>query len=295
VVDFYESRYGNVRLWLSGVDTARGNTLVIHEPSAGRNYTVQDRGEVLLRCTLQILFDQMIDDIDPLDRYRQFYALATDGKPHVLTHPIEGSFLARVENVNQAIDQNGVIGCSAVFVQVESSAAILQAGASTVPATGSNAVAASAASLDLALAEIESSSNSSAVATATADAWTSDPTVTSREVVTQSAALTNDLYAESATFDDSLESWEAQRATLLLLGNLYQATDSVLSDTSQTFSLKLGSAVALRLLVASIYGADEADSRYSQVLILNDIADPSSLSAGVELLMPAVDTRSRNA
>lgn len=295
MVDFYESRYGNVRLWLSAVDTSRGNSLVIHEPSAGRNYTVQDRGEVLLRCTLQILFDQMIDDIDPLDRYRQFYALATDGKPHVLTHPIEGSFLARVEGVSQSIDQSGVISCSAVFVQVETSAAILQAGAATVPATGSNAVAAAAESRIEALAAIETSSDTNAQAVTATDSWASDPSVTSRDVLTQSAALSDSIYAESTSLDDSLDQWEAQRSTLLLLGTLYQATDSALSDTTQTFALRLGNEAALRSLVSSIYGADEADSRYLQVMMLNDIADPLTLSAGVELLMPAVNTRSRNA
>lgn len=294
MVDFYESRFGNVRLWLSGADTQRGNTLVIHEPSAGKNYTVQDRGEVLLRCTLQILFDQMMDEIEPLDRYRQFYALATDGKAHVLTHPIEGSFLARVEAVSQTIDQSGVISCSAVFVQVETSASILQAGAATVPATGSNAVAAAAESRTSALEAIEQSSATSATAVSVTDAWASDPNVTSREVITQSAAVGDSIYAESKTFDDDLESWEAQRSTLLLLGNVYQATDSILSETSQTFALKLGDSIALRLLVASVYGADESDGRYAQVLMLNDISDPATIPAGIELLMPALETRSRN-
>lgn len=286
MADFYRSSFGDLPLWISRIYTDKSRSQVIHELSAGDDYVVQDRGQAPLKSRVTILFDWMNgDDLAPLDRLRKFTALVDD-KPRMFTHPVEGTFLARVGAWNYDVDASGVISGEAELIRVGDVAAVSPAGAGGIPAAGDGAVAAAADALDLELEGIGQPSVLPQQAAAAVDGWAAQGTPNPRDVLTQTGSLTQRLGDQAAGFESDLNDWAAFKATLLLAESVRAAAESATADTASTFVVKIGSTIALRALIASIYGADEADRRYEQAMQLNDIANPAWIEPGTELVLP---------
>lgn len=293
--DFYKSSFGDLRLWLSTVTTDKSRTLVVHEMSAGDDYVVQDRGRAPLKSTFSVLFDLMAgDDIEPLDRARRLSALV-DGKPRLLSHPIEGTYLARVGPFNIDIDENGVITANVEFIAVAESIAVAPAGAGGIPAAGAGAVAQAADAYILELEGIGESGSLGTDAAAAADSWAAAADPNPRDVLAQTGSLTEDLGTQADDLDDDLAKWQAFKQTVLLSDAVRAAAEASTSDTTSTFVLKVGSTVALRALLAGVYGADECDVQYARALLLNDISNPAWLELGTELVLPMPTTPARSA
>ena len=290
--EFYDSKFGGERLWISSIETDKGRSLVIHEPSAGSNYTTQDRGPNLGRVTATILFDDFpTDDRDPLTRWRALAALV-DGKPHLFSHPNAGSFMALAENVTELGDSNSVLTCQATFVPVTDVATVTTIAVASQASAGGNGVASASDAYAAALADVGGSGVGGSAA-GVVDGWQASADTSPRQVMGDTARVTADLYDEAAQYDDDLAQWEAQRATLLLADAVRVAADAQLAESATTFAVRLSDQTALRALVAAVYGASEADERYVQVLALNDVQNPAAMPAGTELLMPMVATQRR--
>lgn len=286
MADFYRSSFGDLPLWISRIYTDKSRSQVIHELSAGDDYVVQDRGQAPLKSRVTILFDWMNgDDLAPLDRLRKFTALVDD-KPRLFTHPVEGTFPARVGSWNYDVDSNGVISGEAELIRVGDVVAVSPAGAGSLPAAGGGAVAAAADALDIELEGIGQPSVLPAQAAAAVDGWAAQGTPNPRDVLAQTGSLTEQLGTQAAGFEADLSDWAAFKSTILLAEAVRAAAESATADTASTFVVKIGSTIALRALVASIYGADEADRRYEQAMQLNDIANPAWIEPGTELVLP---------
>lgn len=292
---YYKASFGGLRLWMSKISTDKSRTQVVHDPSAGDQHTVQDRGRVALRTTATLLFDYMIgDNLEPIDRLQTFKSLIDD-KSRMLTHPIEGSFQARVGAFNYDIDENGVISAEVGFTAVSDIQPVSLAGAGGIPASGDGAVQAAADTLTAELAAIGQTSTLPQEAAEASDAWNAADDINPRDVLAQTGSLTSQLGTLATAFQDSADTWAAFKATVLLSDAVLAAALAVTADTSQTFSLLVGTTIALRALVASIYGADEADQRYQQAMALNDIPSPAWLEPGTQLTLPTPTARARAA
>lgn len=291
---FYESSFGGLRLFLSRISTDRSRTQVVHELSSGSEHVVQDRGAVILRARCTVMFDRMRDDnIAPLDRCRRLQALVDD-KPRMFSHPTSGSYLARIGPFTEDIDVNGVITAELEVVQVAAIEAVAPAGAGTIPATGEGAVTAAADTLTAELEGLGLDSPLPDDAKTAVASWNAGETVNTREVLTQVGSLTSQLGTQADSFDSDIGFWPAFKATVMLSEAVRAAADSATSDTAQTFVIRIASPVALRAVLASTYGAEEADSRYDQALALNDIASPAWLEPGTELVLPQIVAQARS-
>jgi hypothetical protein len=94
---YFVASFGGVRLWCSRVATTNGRKLVIHDPARGDDHPLQDRGlePRVTSCTL--LFDEMDGEIStPRERFDRFAALVEEGEASGVSHPLRGSYLARV-------------------------------------------------------------------------------------------------------------------------------------------------------------------------------------------------------
>lgn len=286
--DFYETRFGTLRIWCSEVSTTAGNALAIHEPTVGNNYVVQRRGKVVQRATAELLFDDIYSDpMDPQERLNQFKALAAAPRAYIFAHPIEGSYLARVESFEHRVDSKGVISGTATFIPSADVDAVLPAGGIAIPPTGASAVASAAAEHNEALAAAGLSNTLGAKAEAAAEAWATT-TTTPREVLATTSTLTSDIGDAAATYDDDLELWEAQRTAYLLADSVRLAADAATADSAATFAIKLGTAQSLRPLLANIFGADVAEGMYYTAMGLNDLDNPATIPAGSELILPVL-------
>lgn len=295
MADFYKSSWGDLRLWISRLSTDKSRSQVVHELSEGDDYVVQDRGRAPLRSRATILFDWMNgDDLAPIDRLRKFSA-TVDADARFLSHPIEGTFLARVGEWKYDIDENGVITGEAEFLAVSETIAVASAGAGTIPASGDGAVADAAAALDAELADVGQSSSLPTDCADAADSWAAAADPNPREILTQTGSLTEALGDQAATCEDDIELWPVYAATVLLADTVRAAAEAATADSAQSFVMKIGSSVALRALLASVFGASEAEVYYERAMLLNDIANPAWLEMGSELVLPLPPTPPRSA
>lgn len=294
MAEFYEGSFGDLRLWISKISTDKSRTQVIHEPSIGDDHVVQDRGRVPLISKVTLLFDRMIgDDLEPIDRLRAFSALVDD-KSRQFRHPIEGSFTARIRDFNYDIDGDGVISGSVDVVAVSDVEPVTPAGPGGIPASGEGAVQQAAADVDNELMEIGMSSPVPSAAAATVDAWAASDDPNPRQILADLGSITEQLGDLSSKLSPSLDMWEAYKNVVILADAVRSAAAVAMVETSNTFTVRIGSPIALRSLVASIYGADEADLRYSQAIKLNDIPNPAWLEPGTELQLPTPASKPRN-
>lgn len=287
MAEFYKSNFGDLRLWLSRISTDKSRSQVVHELSSGDDYVVQDRGRAPLKARCTVLFDWMNgDDTEPIDRLRKLSALVDD-KPRLLSHPIEGTFLARVGPFNYDIDEHGVITADVEFTRVADTIAVVPAGAGGIPAAGQGAVAQASAAFiaDILAIGVESSLGTDAAAAA--DSWAASDNPNPREVLAQTGSLTDQLGDQADEIDDDLAKWQAFKSTVLLADAVRSAAEAATADTASTIIVKVSSTIALRALLASVFGADEVDAQYPRALLLNDIANPAWLELGSELVLPA--------
>lgn len=148
----YEASWGDIRIWLSSLEWEGGNSLVIHEQSSGSEYPVQLRGRKLATSTIEIVFDDFSgEDVVGLQALRVLEA--TTDERRVFTHPVLGSFYARMGKFCPMIDENSVIKASCEIVPDVVVDPISPTGAGTTILSGEMAVAQAAGNLEKKLAD----------------------------------------------------------------------------------------------------------------------------------------------
>lgn len=283
---FYQSSWGDLRLWISEISTIGGRDKVVHDLSTGDVHPIQDRGGQNKVARVTILFDWMDgDSIAPLDRLRLFLA-QIDDKARPFRHPILGTYLARIGDFNHKVDGQGVISGEAEILPAAAIAPFAAPGSNGIPAAGAGAVDDAADAADIEFNEVDASSPLPAAAKQAVSDWTSAADPNPRAVLAQTGSLTAQLGELADTFSESLDTWQAYKATILLSDAVRSAAETTTSQASSTFVAKIAARIALRAYLAGIYGADEVDLRYTQAMALNDIANPASLDPGVELVLP---------
>jgi hypothetical protein len=285
--NMYLSSFGGLRLWLSRISTDRGRSIVEHAPSAGDDYTIQDRGQNLIRARASALFEWMDgDDLSPVQRIRALLAMVDD-KARMFSHPIEGSYLARVGPFSYDVDAStGAITAELEFVPVADVQAVSPVGGGSIAATGAGAVSMAAEALAFELEDVGITSDVPAQASAAADSWASSDPVNPRDVLAKTGSLTSQLGDQADDLDDDLDMWTAYKATVILSETVRAAAEAATADTAQTFVVRVGTAIALRALLQGVYSAEEADLRYQQAMALNDIVSPAWIEPGTELQLP---------
>lgn len=283
---FYKSSFGGLRLWISRISTDKSRTQIKHELSAGDQFVVQDRGRSLLTARVTVLCDYMDgDDLSPIDRIRKLSSLVDD-QPRVFSHPIEGSFLARVGPFTYEIDDKSVITAEVEFTSVDDVVAVAPVTAGTLLGPGAGAVEAAADAMTAELADIGLTSSSPAAAIAAANSWADTDLINPKDVLAKEGSLTQQLGAEADGYDGDMGMWSAFKSTVLLAETVRMAASAATADAPATFFLRTGTPMALRALLTSVYPADQAAERYDQVMSINDILSPAMLDVGSELEMP---------
>lgn len=291
----YEAMFGGIRLWASRISTVNGRKLVVHSPSSGDDHPLQDRGlEVrTASCTLQ--FHEM--DGEPMtgrERFDRFCEIVELGEPQMFTHPLRGSYLARVGRFDHDLDEDSNLTAEVEFVPEDRIPAVTVALAGTSAAAGEDAVAGAGAAANEELEQLGISTPVTAEATAAVEAW-QDPDTSARRVFVDVAQLTEKINSEIERLElaSSLSHWQAYRAMLLLADALVAAGRASTSDVARIMTVKTARPIALISLLASVYGAREAHPRRPQAMALNDIPTPAWIEAGTELRLPQLGTQPR--
>lgn len=294
---FYRSSFGSVRLFISVLSTSRPRTLVVHESARGDKHVVQDRGAGIVTVQTTLLFDYMDGDtLTPKDRVEEFRALC-DGTARVFTHPTSGSFSALPGQFTEGLDAHGNITAEVEFTADGPVTDALPPGAASIPASGEGLVDAAADAFSAELDEIGEDDldiiGLGDDSKTTADAWVANPNVSQREVAAQGGAL-NERAKKGMSKYVTLDNWQMFKSTVILADSIKTAADQATLDSLFTVSMVTASSEPLRALVAKVYGADQVDRRYQQIMDINDIATPGLLDVGTKLQLPGFPTKDRH-
>lgn len=283
--DLYESSFGGVRLWMTALQTPIGRNVVIHAPTSGDEYGADDRGRQHGVSTVTLVFDYELSDEPPRDRYARLMA-QVDGEPRIFVHPLLPTVpRARMGEMTLTINEQDHVEVEAQIIPVGNIDRMPSLTASSLAAAGAAraTVAANAAAAEY--ARIERDPAAIEAAKARAEEWGAGD-ATARDVITGLGETSSNLGAEAEALDDDIELWPAFLATVALGDAIRTAAQSALTDGGKRFALRVGESIGLRVLMAKIYGAENANEAYDLAMLENDIADPSSLPPGLSLSLP---------
>lgn len=298
ITDFYDTTWGIVRLFCSSISTENSRKQVVHELATGDVHPVSDRGMAVRRTRCSLLFDEMPGEPrSAFDRFLEFKAQVDRGDDAIFTHPIDGSYLAKVGEFSYVIDEDSnIVDASAEFISNDEIIAVRPAAVGTAAATGVDDVAARADELTANLDAKGLTSDVPELAKTTVDAWTSGDSVPTRDVVNETAELIEKIgsFIEDNGLEDDLELWDVYVSTILLGDSIRAAALAATSDAPSIFVMRVALPTSVLALVLRVYPASEAEDRERQVRELNDLRTPSGLiSAGSDVIMPSRSSATR--
>jgi hypothetical protein len=285
---FFDTAWGPIRLYCSELRTTGGRSIVTHKPSSGNVYETQDRGREQQNTEADLLFDQMEGEtLSGLERFRIFERAVELGETHVFTHPMKGSYRAKVGRFDHVL-KDGSITASVEFVPEGRIPAVTIASRGTSVIAGADAIAGAANQVQLELQRVGMVSAVLDVARAAADAW-QDVNVTARRVLVDVGQLQDSIRDEidQLGLGDSLALWQAYRSMLLLADAVVNTGRLATAELERIITVRTGREISLRALLASIFGARDVDHYYELTLSLNDIRTPGWVPIGTLLRLPA--------
>jgi hypothetical protein len=290
--------WGRLTLWCAAVSTTRPRRLVVHQMTGGDDHPVDDRGLSELRTRVSVLFDEFEGEATtPLSRFRELEAAHELGTEAMFTHPIRGSFLAKIGDFSYDLvgDYGTPQNVSVEFVPVDTLETVKPAGFGTSGSVGEGAVSAAADELDAAFdaAGIALDEPPTDIGRAAAENWIAGDTVPTRQVIVDTADISARLgvLIDEQGLEDDLALWDVYYATIMFGNATRNAAIAATSEVPAVFTLRVRQVVAILPLMAKIYGGAEAEDRARQVEEMNDIKTPGWFGPG-DLLLPVKTARS---
>lgn len=296
---YYAAAWGPILLWVANVETDNSRSLVIHEPSRGDTPVVQDRGLATRVSRMMLLFEHDMpgEDKSPIRRFREFKEMVDAGEARLFTHPIDGSYRARVRDFRYTIDSETQTARAEVeFIPDEEVRPVSPTGPLTSGVAGEGAVTAAADAVDAAFAAVELETDITDQARAVVEGWSAaGDELGVRQVLADVADLSARYGAEinRLRLEHDLALFEAYR-TMIMLGEATRVAGiAATSETSSTFTLRIDRRISLLALMAQIYGGANASDAARQALNLNDIRTPGWLEIGQILVLPQTGAQPR--
>jgi hypothetical protein len=145
--------WGDIQLFADTIDWEGGNTQVIHNRASGDEHPVQPRGEQIKTTTAQLLFDDFEGAQETgIQAFRRFQATIKERR--IFTHPMIGSYYARIGSFRPTMDANSVIRASCEIIPDGQVQVVSPAGIGTSSMTGETSVTAAADRVASAQAEL---------------------------------------------------------------------------------------------------------------------------------------------
>lgn len=291
---WFTALFGGIPILISEIETKSGRDIAVQSPSRGDQHTLQDRGRKLLDSHVTVLFiDQ--PGLDPyLDRFDAFRAAALSGGAAVFSHPILGSYRARISDFDfKASADAGQVDVSCTILGEDEPQLVFPINAGVSSGAGLEAVTVAAGATDTALAALTPPLTTPITATAIAAATTWDQTepelLDSQTVFSAYATLLSNINTavEVLELTTDLSRWSAYRAFIGLAFELKRAAQAVTSDAANLITVFVPTPIPMLALCARIYGAALAQDRADACTKLNRVRTPGRIPAGTTLKMPA--------
>lgn len=285
------AKYGDLPLLVSQFSDVGGRDWVTQSPSRGDDHQLQERGRRQRRTTCELIFcDQEGQRGDYLERWLAFKAAAESTTPALFRHPLEGSYVAVVVDLQGSVSlPERAVRASCTFVAAAEPAPRAQpTGAGVTVQAGPEAVDVAAARATAELDQVGVASSAPAACRSAAGRWASDEAPVARSIAVEAASLAAALDDLAAALLTSLGRWQAYRSVLLLRAEVLRAADAATTSAGTVYRYTVQVAEPLRSLIARLYGAAAALELTAQVARDNGLRSPGWVAAGTVLTLPVV-------
>lgn len=288
---FMPASFGGVEMLIASLSGDTGVDWAVTSPHRGDTHTIQNQGRKIRRARCEILFIDQPSLPDPyLDRYLAFEAMGNAGTPQIFVHPIHGSYLAVIEDLNHDVNADeATVRCQCVFLAVDEPVAVQNVGAGVAAMAGPEEVGVRAEAADAELAALGASSTVPASCLAQAEQWADGTSADAAQVLLEVASLTSQIDTLIDTLDllTDYSRWAAYQSLILLRWSIVRAAQASTSEASRVVDYRVRVATPLRSLCARLYGARLAEERAAEVVQINGIRVPGLIAAGVVLKVPS--------
>lgn len=289
--------WGGIRLWAQMGDVDASRSLVPHELAQGDDHPLHDPGLGAKPIRMTLLFDEFPgEELSGEDRLKRILEQHRGGKAHMLAHPIEGNFLAKIGPFQYRQDEDSNYTADVTFYPDDDDVAVSPAGAGVPAIAGETIVSTAADDLDELLADLEPSDLSddgAAITDASRDAvesWSVSEEVPTRQIMADVAAITNSIASliNDHGLEDDFALFDVWLGAIMLGEAVRAAATAATAEVAHVFTVRLQEPTVLLALCAQIYGGRLAETRERQVRELNDLRSTAWVGPG-ELVMPIRD------
>lgn len=234
--------------------------------------------------------------LNHVERFELFYQAAATQVPLDFVHPLTGTYRALVEDLDISVDasEDDAVEVDCTFVEDSTSPAVFDISGRPVRA-GVAQVEVEAELLNAQLAEVGLVSTVGDDAASTVSGWESNTLITARQVNLELQSLSSSIAdaVDELELTTQLDRYPVWRSMQRLHYEVRRAAEAFRQTQPTIFEFVVQSAIPLRVLAGDMYGAEQAESRYQEMLRLNDIDDPSLLAIGMRLRANAPDSQPR--
>jgi hypothetical protein len=291
---YFDASYGGIALLVASLRSSSGRDIVIQSPSHGDKHTLEDRGRKELSTSLAILFCDEVGQDAYLDRFDRFRKIVLDGDAQIFSHPILGSYRARIGDFdfNANADELCVDVQCTVLAEDEPQT-LFAAGGGVTGEAGFDVVNVASKNANAQLAAVGLSTPTPAACLTAVTSWSAATNLDSNAVIADVARLTAVIAAdvEDLELATELARWQAYQAMLVLSFQLGEAAKAITQASAQMFDLIVTRRQPVLAICARIYGAALALDRREQVVAINRLRTPGLVPAGTRLKMPSEGAR----
>lgn len=287
--DYIAASWGGLDILVASLETTGGRDVIVQSPARGDRHVLQDRGLKVKVTKCQMRFVDQPGKPDYLVRYDALRQASEDSTSSVFSHPILGSFRARITDFDTTANDGRSIEVSCTIIAEEEPQVVFRTGAGVSLAAGVESVSAAAGVATATLAElgITLEPDVAGDTTTAVTSWASLDSLDSQQVFVQAASLSNSIDDAIAELDlaGDLSRWQAYQSMILLRYQLGRAAEAATADVEQVFDLVVAAARPLLAICVDTYGASLAPDRASSIAKLNRVRTPGLVPAGTTLKM----------
>lgn len=287
--DYIAASWGGLDILVATIDTTGGRDIVVQSPARGDKHVLQDRGLRVKTTTCRLLFCPQPNKANYLVRYDAMRQASEDDISSVFSHPILGTYRARISEFNTSATDGTEITVSCTIIAEEEPQVVFRTGAGVSLGAGVESVntAVGFASATLAELGITLEPDVAAESSEAVTAWSQAEDLDAQKVFVEVATLTGQIddAINALNLATNIENWEAYKAMILLRYQLGRAAEAATSDAEHVFDLVVAVGRPLIAICSETYGASLATDRADSIAKLNRLRTPGLVPAGTTLKM----------
>ena len=292
----YESSYGGLRLDVLSTHDDLSRALARYKYPHRHGADVEDMGGEEWTTTCRLIFFPR-DGQDARQAFLDFVAITKRGLTQTFVHPLFGEVRVKVGHIGADAEfgTRDTIMVEVEFIEDTTEAGVFTAGAGAPVSSSVDEVKAISADIDSGLVDVNDglieddeepiSTDVGTHAVTAVTSWEEDDTLTERDVRFAAATLANEIAAETSRLELAFDVGRYPLVTAFarLHYAVRRASEAFIQRTPRLFEITVAAPRPLIVIASETYGADQAFTRYEQLLQLNDVRTPNRVPRGTIL------------